>query len=226
MALLLGAGVLLAASTLLAGQANPGAIDLQTTRWLQQFDAPWFAGLMYWVSWPGFSPQSVALPLAVALAFGLRGRRGEALWIIGTQASSLVTFALKQLVDRPRPAPELVGVTAPLSDPSFPSGHTVQYTTLFGFAFFLVYVRLRPSAWRRVALVLLAVPVLLVGISRLYLGQHWLSDVLGGYAVATLLLVPYCWAYATLTVPGRGGQARRVGRGRRVGTGRRARSRW
>jgi membrane-associated phospholipid phosphatase len=44
--------------------------------------------------------------------------------------------------------------------------------------------------------VLLAVPIVLVGPSRLYLGQHWLSDVLGGYALAVLFLVPYCWAYA------------------------------
>jgi membrane-associated phospholipid phosphatase len=190
------AGVLLAASTLVAGQANPAAIDLQATRWLQQLDAAWFAGLMYWVSWFGFAPQSVIMPPVVALPFWLRRLRAEAAWVIGTQASALVTLALKELVQRPRPAPDLVGVTAPLGDPSFPSGHTVQYTTLFGFAFFLVYVRLRRSAWRRLLLVLLAVPVLLVGISRLYLGQHWLSDVLGGYATATLLLVPYCWAYA------------------------------
>jgi hypothetical protein len=46
-----------------------------------------------------------------------------------------------------------------------------------------------------IALVLLAIPIVLVGPSRLYLGQHWLSDVLGGYAVAAILLTPYCWAY-------------------------------
>jgi len=37
--------------------------------------------------------------------------------------------------------------------------------------------------------------IVLVGPSRLYLGQHWLSDVIGGYAVAAMLLAPYCWAY-------------------------------
>jgi membrane-associated phospholipid phosphatase len=54
----------------------------------------------------------------------------------------------------------------------------------------------RRSSVRTLALILLAVPIVLVAPSRLYLGQHWLSDVLGGYAVATLLLVPYCGAYA------------------------------
>ena len=42
----------------------------------------------------------------------------------------------------------------------------------------------------------LLIPLVLVGPSRIYLGQHWPSDVLGGYALSVLLLVPYCWAYA------------------------------
>ena len=119
----------------------------------------------------------------------------EALWILGAQVSILITLILKGVVHRPRPLADLVHVTAPLTDPSFPSGHVVQYATLFGFTFFLVYVLARPSVQRTILLVLLALPIALVGPSRLYLGQHWLSDVLGGYAVATLLLVPYCWAY-------------------------------
>jgi membrane-associated phospholipid phosphatase len=100
------------------------------------------------------------------------------------------------VVHRARPSPELVGVLTPLSDPSFPSGHVVQYTTLFGVTFFLVYVLARQSVLRTTALILVSIPIVLVGLSRLYLGQHWLSDVLGGYAVSVLLLVPYCWAYA------------------------------
>jgi membrane-associated phospholipid phosphatase len=103
---------------------------------------------------------------------------------------------MKDVVLRSRASASLVGVLTPLSDPSFPSGHVVQYTALFGVAFFLVYVLAQPSARRTVALVLLAIPIVLVGPSRLYLGQHWLSDVMGAYAVAAMLLVPYCWAYA------------------------------
>jgi undecaprenyl-diphosphatase len=151
---------------------------------------------MYSASWFGFSPQNLLMPLVVAAVFALRGFRIEALWVIGAQFSAVVTTILKELVHRPRPSPDLVGVAAPLADYSFPSGHVVQYTTLFGFAFFLVYVLARRSRARTALLVLLALPIVLVGPSRLYVGQHWLSDVLGGYAVSILVLAPYCWAYA------------------------------
>ncbi len=194
--IMLAAGLLLLGLTILAEQSGPNAVDLTATLWLQQFTAPWFATLMYVVSWPGFPPQSWVMPLVVAAPFALRGMWVEALWLLGTQVASLVDTVLKQVVHRPRPSHDLVGVLAPLTDPSFPSGHVVQYTALFGFAFFLIYVLAERSTFRTIALVLLAVPMVLVGPSRLYLGQHWLSDVLGGYALAVLFLVPYCWAYA------------------------------
>jgi undecaprenyl-diphosphatase len=191
------AGLVLAGLTLVASQTGPNAIDLDATLWLQRISLPGFESLMSVVSWVGFAPQAWAMPVILAGVVGLRGLRWEALWILVTQVSTLLTLVLKQTVHRPRPSPDLVHVTAPLTDPSFPSGHVVQYGTLFGFMFFLVYVLARPSVQRRTLLVLLAVPIVLVGPSRLYLGQHWLSDVLGGYAVATLLLVPYCWAYTS-----------------------------
>jgi membrane-associated phospholipid phosphatase len=193
--IMLAAGLLLLGLTFLAEQSGPNAVDLGATLWLQQFTAPWFATLMYVVSWPGFPPQSLLLPVVVAAPFAVRGLWIEALWLLGTQVTTLIDMVLKQVVNRPRPSHDLVGVLAPLTDPSFPSGHVVQYTALFGFAFFLIYVLAERSTFRTVTLVLLAVPIVLVGASRLYLGQHWLSDVLGGYALAVLFLVPYCWAY-------------------------------
>jgi undecaprenyl-diphosphatase len=195
-ACLLVAGLVLVGLTFVAIQADPNAIDLGATRWIQQFDNPAFAALMVGVSWFGFAPQNLVLPLVVAAPFAWRRWWVEALWVLGSQAPSLVTIAIKQAVHRVRPSPDLVGVVGPLTDPSFPSGHVVQYTMLFGVTFFLVYVLTQPSTLRTAVLILLAVPIVLVGPSRLYVGQHWLSDVLGGYAVATLLLVPYCWAYA------------------------------
>src|SRR5712664_3890169 len=192
---MLGAGVVLVGLTLVA-QADPNAVDLGATRWVQQFNNAAFAALMYWVSWFGYAPQNLIMPLVLAAPFAVRRLWTEALWVLGSQFSALVVLVLKEVVHRARPSAELVGVLTPLTDPSFPSGHVVQYTTLFGVTFFLVYVLVPRSMLRTAALILLAIPILLVGLSRLYLGQHWLSDVLGGYAVAVLLLVPYCWAYA------------------------------
>jgi undecaprenyl-diphosphatase len=202
----LAAAVVLVVLTLIASEADPNGVDLTATRALQRIDNPIFATFMYVVSWFGFAQQSRILPLVLAGMFAARHLWVEALWILGSQAASMVTIALKDVVHRARPSPDLVGVLAPLSDPSFPSGHVVQYTALFGTAFFLVYVLAQPSARRTAALATLATPIVLVGPSRLYLGQHWLSDVLGGYAVAALLLVPYCWAYAKWRL-----EARRTG---------------
>lgn len=195
-AVMLLAGLVLVGLTLVASQANPNAIDIGATLWIQQFKNPAFAALMYWVSWFGFAPQSWAMPLVVAAPFALRGLWVEAVWVLGSQAASVLTVLVKGFVHRARPSPELVGVIQTLNDPSFPSGHTVEYTTVFGAAFFLVYVLMHRSHLRTGLLILLALPIALVGPSRLYLGQHWLSDVVGGYAFAILFLVPYCWAYA------------------------------
>jgi undecaprenyl-diphosphatase len=195
-AIMLVAALVLIGLTLVASESGPDAVDIQATLWLQEIKWLPFATLMYWVSWPGYMPQNLALPVVLAGLFLATGFRTESLWVLGTAISGVVTTILKNLVQRPRPSPDLVGVLAPVPDWSFPSGHTVQYTTLFGFAFLVVFVRMRRSALRTALLIVLALPIVLVGPSRLYLGQHWLSDVLGGYAVALLLLIPYGLLYS------------------------------
>ena len=193
---MVSAAVALALLTIVARQAAPDRLDVAVTHWLQQWRTPWLTPFMYAVSWPGYGVQGALLPVAVALPFALVGLRREALWTLGTLAVGALNALLKLAIARPRPSSDLVAVFFQLSDYSFPSGHTAQYTALFGFAFFLVYVLARRSAWRTALLALLALPIVLIGVSRMYLGQHWLSDVLGGYALGTLLLVPYCRAYA------------------------------
>ena len=76
--IMLAAGALLLGLTVLAMQSGPNAVDLGATLWIQTFKAPWFAALMYFVSWFGFAPESWIMPIVVATPFALRG-----LWLEG-----------------------------------------------------------------------------------------------------------------------------------------------
>jgi undecaprenyl-diphosphatase len=208
---LLVAALALALLTVVARQAAPDLLDVAVTHWLQRWREPWLTPFMYAVSWPGYGVQGALLSLAVALPFALVGLRREALWTVGTLIVGAVNALVKLPIARPRPSSDLVEVFFPMSDYSFPSGHTAQYTALFGFAFFLVYVLARRSAWRTALLALLALPIVLIGISRMYLGQHWLSDVLGGYALGTFFLVPYGRAYSRWRLAAGQGVQQQVG---------------
>jgi undecaprenyl-diphosphatase len=75
-----------------------------------------------------------------------------------------------------------------VTETSFPSGHVVTYTAFFGFLWFMAYTVLKHS-WQRTALLfLLGGLVVLVGPSRIYLGEHWFSDVIGAYLLGSLWL--------------------------------------
>jgi undecaprenyl-diphosphatase len=87
-----------------------------------------------------------------------------------------------------------------LLDYSYPSGHVVSYVCLYGFLFFLVYALVTRSWQRTAVLCLLGLLVGLVGISRIHLGHHWASDVLGGYALGTAYLLLLVEAYRLLVV--------------------------
>ena len=88
---------------------------------------------------------------------------------------------LKHLIGRTRPWIDVAGLTALVAEPdpnSFPSGHTCA-----AFAAGIVWLRLLPWKWGRVTAVVLAV---LMGLSRLYVGVHYPTDVLAGALVGTL----------------------------------------
>jgi membrane-associated phospholipid phosphatase len=171
-------------------------LDLQITRGLQSIHMPGFGGLMIAVSWPGFLPQSAILAgLIILLILGL-GLRWEALLaLMAVLLSSGLNFLVKDLIQRPRPAASLVHVLATLTDYSFPSGHVMFYTGFFGFIVFLAFTLLNPSLKRSLLLAFFGLLVLLVGLSRIYVGEHWASDVLGAYLLGSLTLVAIIQLY-------------------------------
>jgi undecaprenyl-diphosphatase len=165
-------------------------IDLEIERAIQSINSPIFAGLMYLVSWPGFSPQSFIISVLIVLAIYLLGLRWEAITaLVAALLPPLVNVLVKEWIRRPRPTIDLVNVFGILDSYSFPSGHVMFYVGFYGFLWFLVYTLLKRSWRRTLLLIFLGSLIALVGISRIYLGQHWPSDVLGAYLLGGLTLV-------------------------------------
>jgi undecaprenyl-diphosphatase len=189
--------------------AGGTALDLAVTQALQRIDAPGFTAAMVAVSAPGYAPWSwVALGCA-SLALLLGGLWREAVFVLMTDGASWLTGFVKLLVERPRPTADAVRVATHLTDYSYPSGHVVGYVTLCGFLIFVLYVRFARSWPRTLGIVGLAAMISLVGISRVHLGYHWVSDALGGYALGTMYLLLLIEAYR-LVVPRRLGTNVRV----------------
>ena len=171
-------------------------VDLQITKAIQLLNYPPFAWVMSLISWPGFSPQSMLIAGLITVfvyAFGLHWE--AVMTLIAAVLSTVINVIVKDLVQRPRPPSDLVSVFAPLNSYSFPSGHVMFYLGFFGFLAFLVYSLLKPSLKRSLFLLQLGSLVILVGISRIYLGQHWASDVLGSYLLGSLTLVAVIQLY-------------------------------
>lgn len=139
--------------------------------------------LMLFTSIFGNSWTPYALTTLTVILFLLFRRRSEAAALtFSAGGSGLINTLFKHLIARPRPAHDLIqSYTDPLTN-SFPSGHVTFYVCYFGFLFFVFYALLPRGSWlRRLALALTALPVLLVGLSRIYLGAHWPSDTIGAY---------------------------------------------
>ena len=157
--------------------------DVKITRAMQQVRSPLLlqgARAISNLDWPKFLTVAV-FPVALAL---WKGRlRLEAGILLGMYLTSEVAKSIiKHVVKRPRPGPPLVHRWKSAHGPSFPSGNVIASITLWGWLFVLglIYWREKP-AWQKA---LLAIPLLLIaldGPARIYLGDHWTSDVIGGY---------------------------------------------
>ncbi len=176
--------------TMLAKSTPFFPLDLQITRGIQTITNPVFGQFMNLLSWPGFPPQAFVIPaIIVAFLWGL-GLHWEAIAaLIAAISSTVVGGVIKGLIQRPRPTANLVHVFRILNSYSFPSGHVLFYVVFFGFLFFLAFVLLKPSLVRSALLVLFGIMIVFIGASRIYLGQHWASDVLGAYLLGSLALV-------------------------------------
>jgi undecaprenyl-diphosphatase len=162
--------------------------DLQVAHAIQSVHG--LDGFMSFVSFfgNGIVPFALtAITILILLWFKLKP---EAYGLLFSAAGGeTLNRLLKLIIGRPRPASDLVTIMHAERSQSFPSGHVTFYVLYFGFLLFLAYAYLpRGSVARRAAITLCALPILLIGFSRVYLGVHWPSDTIGAYLFAGLWL--------------------------------------
>lgn len=156
-------------------------LDPVVQSWVVAHRLGWLTTSMQGLTWLGSNVVLVPVLLTASVYF-LVARRAVratvALWAAYLGAVGLYEL-VKMLVARPRPpaVDDLVHATGA----AFPSGHTTQALAAWGILALLL-LRTRPR-WTRWLLTSATLLVLLVGASRIYLGAHWLTDVLGGLAL-------------------------------------------
>lgn len=174
----------------LVRQNRSAAADLAITLRLQRRRAPWLSRLMAIVSWPGFPPQSLALPLGLGFGFWYCGRPIEAIFQCCAWGTAFLSTISKARMRRPRPIPPLVRVVrARLGGSSFPSGHVLSYVGVYGFLAYSLGLIVRPVWLRRLIVAALCGLLALVGPSRIYQGHHWPTDVLASYLLGLCYLI-------------------------------------
>lgn len=181
------ATITLVVFALLAHYLTPAAWNVAATKALQSLSLPGLHELMRLVSGFGNAPKIIIITVIVLLACN---KAGEAFWLTFSGLGGwFISLQLKGVFASPRPTADVVDVFHQWNNGSFPSGHLVFYICFFGFIFFVAREQLaRRSMLRRGVLMLTAGLIVLVGFSRVFLGEHWLSDLPGSYVLGALWL--------------------------------------
>lgn len=109
--------------------------------------------------------------------------------------STMLNLVLKNIVERPRPIGyRLIDETGY----SFPSGHSMISAAFYGLIIYFIWKNVKNTKLKYISCVLLALVIGLIGISRIYLGVHYASDVIGGFSISVVYLIIFTTTFKTV----------------------------
>jgi undecaprenyl-diphosphatase len=172
-------------------------LDVAVTLALQRWSAPVAAFVMRWLTWLGNTRTVVILAIACAVIAAIAKDLRAGLFICVSLLAFPINVGLKKIFSRERPGEKEVKIhPGPRWGFSYPSGHSMGSTAFYGFLAVLVSLHSSENPlrnWLTTPLVLLPP---MIGISRIYMGAHWFSDVIGGIAGGSILV-----AFLTVLYP-------------------------
>lgn len=134
----------------------------------------------------------IAAVITALLVWRWRAWTPLVLMVIAVAGSLLLTTVGKDVIGRVRP-PHVDAVPPFESSPSFPSGHALNSTVIAGLVAYLILLRLTSTLTRVVTVVLAGAWAVGIGLSRVFLGHHWLTDVMFGWVVGL------AWLFSVIT---------------------------
>ena len=172
-------------------------LDAQVSQWFHSHAMPPLTTLMLGVTYLHSTLGIMALSGLLAI-YWVRTKAWHWLLVLllTVPVGMLLNVLLKNIFQRARPSFEQPLLT--LTTYSFPSGHTAAATLFYGVLAAYLYCRLASWRWRVVVVTLATLLVALVGLSRIYLGVHYLSDVLAAIAASSGWLAVSLTAVGTL----------------------------
>ena len=137
---------------------------------------------------------------SIILLIFLKNKKTGICIAINLGLSALVNFTIKQIIQRPRPVGHRI---IDESGYSLPSGHSMVSMAFYGFLIYLIYKNVKNKYLKTVLIVLLTILIISIGVSRIYLGVHYVSDVLAGFLVAIAYLVIFIHAINNVKISGK-----------------------
>ena len=172
--------------------------DLPVSLWFQSFHGQWLLDAMKGISYVTGDWRGAVIAIVGGIIFWKTRGGLESIALIFSGAISAINGIFKIVIGRPRPEADLVNVFVVETGKSFPSGHTFFSVVVLGMMAYLIIIHQTKHYQKVLTASLFIVFILLIGISRIYLGVHWTSDVIGGYIIGFLFLALEIWLYSQL----------------------------
>lgn len=165
------------------------AFDRAATHTVQWFRSPLLDRWAIACTFMGNTATLVTLAFLVAVVLASYGRYAEAALTLLSLLALPLNLAMKELFDRPRPTEEFARIVLPALGFSFPSGHAMSSAAFYGCLAYNAWVIVANRKARNVFVACFTAMAMAVGLSRIYVGAHWFSDVLGGWTAGAFFLI-------------------------------------